>query len=73
MTVRPITVAETPLFTRQAASVWDASEHEEFVDYIARNPNAGDVIPETGGVRKVRWRRAGSGKRGGARIVYVYS
>jgi hypothetical protein len=41
-----------------------------FVDFIARNPEAGDVIPETGGVRKIRWSRQGSGKRGGVRVVY---
>jgi hypothetical protein len=42
------------------------------VNFIARNPEAGDVIPETGGVRKLRWGRAGSGKRGGARVIYFY-
>ncbi len=67
-----ITVAETPLFLRQAAEVWSEDEHVEFVDFIAANPDAGDVIPETGGVRKVRWGRSGIGKRGGARVVYFY-
>jgi hypothetical protein len=42
------------------------------VNFIARNPRAGDVIPDTGGVRKIRWSRAGAGKRGGARVVYFY-
>lgn len=68
----PITVVELPLFLRQAAGIWSDVERAEFVDYIARNPEAGDVIPETGGVRKVRWRRQGSGKRGGARVIYFY-
>jgi hypothetical protein len=40
--------------------------------FIARNPEAGDVIPETGGVRKLRWRRQGTGKRGGVRVIYFY-
>lgn len=40
---------------------------EAFVDFIARNPEAGNLIPETGGRRKMRWRGQGSGKRGGAR------
>jgi hypothetical protein len=40
--------------------------------YIAGNPEAGVVIPDTGGVRKVRWSRAGSGKRGGVRVIYFY-
>ena len=45
---------------------------EAFVTFIAANPEAGDVIPDTGGVRKVRWTRAGSGKRGGTRVIYFY-
>lgn len=68
----PITVAETPLFVRQAADVWDETERDAFVTFIASNPTVGDVIPDTGGVRKVRWGRAGSGKRGGTRVIYFY-
>jgi mRNA-degrading endonuclease RelE of RelBE toxin-antitoxin system len=64
--------AETPLFAHQAERVWSDAEREEFVDFIAGNPEAGDLIPETGGVRKVRWSRAGSGKRGGARVIYFH-
>jgi hypothetical protein len=67
-----LTVAETPLFVRQAEAILDDRERETFVDFIAANPEAGDVIPETGGVRKVRWARAGTGKRGGARVIYFY-
>ena len=67
-----ITVAETALFMGQAEAVWDDAEREAFVEYIARNPEVGDVIPETGGVRKIRWVRAGTGKRGGARVIYFY-
>jgi mRNA-degrading endonuclease RelE of RelBE toxin-antitoxin system len=67
-----ITVAETPLFMRQAEDVWDNAGREAFVDFIAQNPEVGDVIPETGGVRKIRWARAGTGKRGGARVIYFY-
>jgi hypothetical protein len=65
-------VAETALFSRQAESVWSHDERSGFIDFIARNPEAGDVIPDTGGVRKVRWGRQGSGKRGGARVIYFY-
>ncbi len=67
-----VTVAETPLFMRQAEAVCDDAGREAFVEFIARNPEAGDVIPETGGVRKIRWARAGTGKRGGARVIYFY-
>lgn len=67
-----ITVAETPLFVRQAEKVWDEGERQAFIDFIAANPEAGDVIPETAGVRKVRWARTGMGKRGGTRVIYFY-
>jgi RelE toxin of RelE / RelB toxin-antitoxin system len=68
----PLTVVETPQFARQAGDLWTDAERQEFVDYIARNPETGDVIPDTGGVRKVRWRRRGMGKRGGVRVIYFY-
>jgi RelE toxin of RelE / RelB toxin-antitoxin system len=72
MSRKPITIAETPLFVRQAEDVWDDAERDVFVNFIALHPEAGDVIPETGGVRKIRWVRAGTGKRGGARVIYYY-
>lgn len=52
MPARLITVAETPLFVRQAEQVWNDAEREDFVLFIAANPERGDLIPETGGVRK---------------------
>jgi mRNA-degrading endonuclease RelE of RelBE toxin-antitoxin system len=67
-----MTVAETALFIRQAAKLWTQDDRNAFVDFIAGNPDAGDVIPDTGGLRKVRWSRAGTGKRGGVRVIYFY-
>ncbi len=49
---------------------WTEAERDAFVTYIAQYPDAGDVVPESGGLRKVRWRRAGSGKSGGVRVIY---
>ncbi len=72
MIIRPITVAETTYFLRQAEGLWSDAERDKFVDYIASNPEVGDLIPGTGGVRKIRWSRQGSGKRGGVRVVYFY-
>jgi len=69
---RPVAVAETAVFVRQTDALWTDNERFEFVDFIARNPEAGDIIPATGGVRKVRWSRQGSGKRGGVRVIYFY-
>lgn len=65
-----LTVVETPEFIAWAAKIWADAERLEFIDWIASNPFAGDVIPGTGGLRKVRWSRQGMGKRGGARVVY---
>lgn len=72
MQTKPVTIVETPLFLRQAADIWDEDDRAALVDFIARNPESGDVIPGTGGVRKVRWSRPGGGKRGGARVIYFY-
>ena len=66
-----LTVIETPEFIAWASKVWDTAEHEEFIGWIADHPEAGDVIPGTGGLRKVRWARAGMGKRGGSRVIYL--
>ncbi|MCL2872416.1 MAG: DNA-binding protein [Betaproteobacteria bacterium] len=65
------TVIESHTFRRQAATVWTDAGREEFIDWIAANPEAGDVVKETSpAARKVRWKRRGSGKSGGARIIY---
>jgi hypothetical protein len=66
-----LTVIETPIFQSYAANLWSQPEREEFIDWIAGNPDAGDVIPGAGGLRKVRWGRAGMGKRGGVRVIYL--
>ncbi len=68
----PHTVVETDPFLKRAADIWTEEERTEFVDFIASNRMAGDEIPCTGGLRKVRWSRSGMGKRGGARIIYYY-
>ncbi|MDQ6996749.1 MAG: DNA-binding protein [Mariprofundus sp.] len=65
-----LTVAETETFSKQAPRYWSNDEHTAFVSFIANNPESGDVVPHSGGVRKVRWSKAGQGKRGGVRVVY---
>jgi hypothetical protein len=65
-----LTIIETPIFQRMAQEIWSPSELEDFVVYISENPMVGDVIPGAGPLRKVRWKRAGMGKRGGARVIY---
>jgi hypothetical protein len=64
------TVAETSVFVRYAVQVWSEAERHEFINFIAANPEAGDIVRESGGCRKVRWSKSGTGKRGGARVIY---
>ena len=65
------TVVEYPTFVKQAAKIWSEDELYAFIDWIAANPLAGDVIQGSeAGARKVRWQVSGRGKRGGARVIY---
>lgn len=65
-----LTVVETLLFRRQWPHYWTEEERGAFAAYIASHPAAGDVVPESGGIRKVRWGGTGSGKSGGVRVIY---
>ena len=65
-----LTVIETPLFQRQWPLYWTEEERGSFAAYLADHSDAGDVVPGSGGLRKVRWKRAGSGKSGGVRVIY---
>ncbi|MBZ0253273.1 MAG: type II toxin-antitoxin system RelE/ParE family toxin [Candidatus Methylomirabilis sp.] len=60
-------------FERAAKKLFGAAEVEALSTYLAANPEAGAVIPGACGARKARWRLAGRGKRGGARVVYYYN
>jgi len=64
------TVIETPTFTEDAKELWSEEDRGAFCAWLAANPEAGDVIPGSGGCRKVRWRRQGTGKSGGVRVIY---
>lgn len=64
------TIAETEVFQAHAAAIWNEENLMVFKVWLAANPEAGDVVPGSGGVRKVRWSRPGMGKRGGARVIY---
>ena len=66
------TVIGTPTFQKQADAIWTPQEREAFIDFIAEYPDAGDVISGAEGARKVRWQRKGTGKRGGARVIYFH-
>jgi hypothetical protein len=64
-----LTVSETAIFIRNMEGVWTQDERAAFVNWIATNPLAGDLIVGSGGLRKVRWGRSGAGKRGGVRVI----
>ncbi len=66
-----LTVIESPLFAKLWPDYWSEEERGEFAAFVAGNPECGDLIPGSGGCRKIRWSRAGSGKRGGVRIIYA--
>ncbi len=65
-----LTIIESPLFSRLWPDYWSEGERGEFAAWIAENPNAGVVVPGSGGIRKIRWSCRGGGKRGGVRIIY---
>jgi hypothetical protein len=67
-----MTVLETPGFLREAAAVLPEAERAELISFLAANPDAGDIMPDTGGARKLRWRAPGRGKRGGVRVIYYF-
>jgi hypothetical protein len=65
-------VRETHHFSRTAARLFSEEELADAIWLIARNPEAGDLIPDSGGLRKIRVRRGAQGKRGGARVIYYF-
>ena len=68
----PITVVETDEFLSATRKLMDDEERAGLVKYLAFNPTAGDVIPGSGGVRKIRWGLEGRGKHNGARVIYFF-
>jgi hypothetical protein len=63
---------ETPVFTRQIKGLVDDEEYRLLQARLIANPDAGDLIPRSGGLRKIRMGVAGRGKRGGARVIYYW-
>jgi len=65
---------ETSMFTRQIAGLLSDSEYAALQGALIVDPEAGDRIPGTGGLRKIRWLepKRGKGKRGGVRVIYYW-
>ncbi|MBI1737990.1 MAG: toxin [Acidobacteria bacterium] len=65
---------EAPAFSRYVPDYLAEDEYRELQNQLAAHPELGDLMPGTGGFRKLRWRdpRRGKGRRGGLRIIYYY-
>jgi mRNA-degrading endonuclease RelE of RelBE toxin-antitoxin system len=68
----PQVVVETPSYLHAVEDFWDEPTQIEFKNYIGINFLLGDIIPDTGGIRKIRWKSNGKGKPGGARVIYYF-
>jgi len=69
---RAMIFIETAVFTRQITALVNDDDYADFQCELANDPEAGDVIPGTGGLRKIRMAAKSHGKRGGARVIYYY-
>lgn len=65
-------IKETPTFTKQVTALLSDDEYRLLQSALLMNPEMGPVIPESGGIRKVRWGAQGRGKRGGVRVIYYW-
>lgn len=65
-------IIETPIFTRQLAATLDDDEYRRLQQNLTEHPDAGKIIPGSGGLRKLRWSAEGRGKRGGSRLIYYW-
>lgn len=64
---------ETPLFTKQIKDLTDDDTYKDLQEDLIKNPEQGDLIQGTGGVRKTRWANSSvTGKSGGMRVIYYY-
>lgn len=63
-------IIETPVFSKKINNVLSDDEYKDLQWALVVNPQAGPVIPGSGGLRKLRWAVPGGGKRGGIRIIY---
>lgn len=68
----PQVIVETPAYLRAVNEFWDSDTQNEFKNFIGTNFLLGDIIPDTSGLRKIRWKGNGKGKRAGARVIYYF-
>jgi len=63
---------ETSTFTKLIYGYLSDEEYQALQHFLLLHPDAGDIMPGSGGIRKVRWAMAGRGKRGGVRVIYYW-
>ena len=63
---------ETEIFTEDVKLLLDDDEYRKLQVFLAMQPDYGDLIQNTGGLRKIRWLSGGRGKRGGVRVIYFH-
>lgn len=63
---------ETPVFTKQVRKLLDEKSYRLLQLQLLSNPESGDLMQGTGGLRKLRWRGTGRGTRGGTRVIYYW-
>ena len=63
---------ETPTFTKRVLQLMDDERYSALQVHLAKHPDAGKLIPGSGGMRKIRWAGGGHGKRGGLRLIYYW-
>jgi mRNA-degrading endonuclease RelE of RelBE toxin-antitoxin system len=66
-------IVETSLFTRQVQALLADDEYRRLKTILVIRPDAGNLIPGSGGLRKIRWGAQGRGKRGGVRVIYYWA
>jgi len=65
-------IVETSVFTRRINELMPDDQYRELQEALTENPEIGDLIQGSGGLRKVRWKLPGQGKRGGVRAIYYW-
>lgn len=63
---------ETSIFTRQVTTLLTDDEYSQLQVALSAHPEAGAIVPHSGGLRKIRWAMSRKGKRGGVRAIYYW-
>lgn len=65
-------IIENRIFTRRIKELMSDDEYRELQEALVNRPGMGDIIQQSGGLRKVRWKQEGRGKSGGVRVIYYW-